>query len=572
MLPASSPHLSSRFVRRFTIAAAVASSALLTACSGADKNAVEGGDTGGTLVIVTPAEPTTLFPPQIGSTQGFAVATALFDYLAALGPSLETVGDKSFEPQLASSWEWASDSLSIAFTMDSLARWHDGQPVRAADVAYTFRAYTDDSVAFEARALLGNIDSVTARDARTAVFWFKRRMPQQFYDATSQMLVLPSHLLDTIPMSRVGQSAFARQPVGTGRFRFVKWEPRQRLEMVADTANARGRARLDRVIWSFAPDLGAATVKLFSGEADFLENVPPDQVTQVSQSGTLRLLLHPALQYNFLGFNARDPRDNRKPHPVFGDSLVRRALTMAVDRERLVRNVLDSLGATGMGPAPRALIPDTAAVAQIPYNPEGARALLDSAGWVDSNNDAVRERNGVPLAFEMLAPSSSVTRQRFTVLMQEQLRAVGVRATPVLLEVNALNERIPAKDFDSYLGGWLTSPGLGGVRQSWMSTGESNVISYQSPTFDAFADSALSTFNPDQARSYWTHAFQQAVNDAPALWLYEQRIPMALHKRVIVPPLRVDGWWTNLADWRIDPAQRIDRDRIGLGTPPEAKR
>lgn len=543
----------------------------LTAC-GRDDARGDGGETGGTMVIVSPAEPTTLFPPQVSSTQGAEVTAALFDRLAEIGPALETVGDAGFQPRLASGWKWADDSLSIAFTLDAAAHWHDGAPLRAADVVYSFRAYTSDSVASEARSLLGNIDSVTATDPRTAVFWFKRRTPMQFYDAVHHMHILPAHLLDTIPMSRVGQSAFARTPVGTGRFRFVKWEAGQRIEIVADTTNARGRARLDRIIWSIAPDLGAATVKLFAGEADMLESIRPDQITQVAQSPTLRLVLHPALQYNFLAFNQRDPKNTTRPHPVLGDSLVRRALAMAVDRERMVRNVLDSLGAVGLGPAPRALIADTGAIRQLPYDPAWARALLDSAGWTDSDNDAVRDRNGVPLAFEMLAPSTSPVRQRFTVLLQEQLRAIGVKATPVLLEVNALNERIPARSFDSYLGGIATSPGLVGIRQSWMSSGESNVISYSSRAFDAYADSALTSFDPAKSRAYWTRAFQQAVNDVPALWLYEQRNAMAMHKRLIVPPLRVDGWWADLAEWRVDPSQRIDRDRIGLSAVEGGKR
>lgn len=553
------------------IAAGLLANAIL-ACGGEAPRGDDGAVNGGTLVIVMPAEPTTLFPPQVYSTQGSAVVNSIFDRLAETPASLDIIGDTGFQPRLAASWQWASDSLSIGFAIDSMARWHDGQPVRAADVAYTFRAYMDDSVASEGRAQLGNIDSVTAPNVRTAVFWFKRRMPQQFYDAAHHMMILPSHLLDTIPMSSVGQSAFARNPVGTGRFRFVKWEPRQRIEMIADTLNYRGRARLDRVMWSIAPDLGAATIRLFSGEADFLENVTLDQVAQVAQSPSLRLIMHPALQYSFLAFNQRDPRANVRPHPLFGDSLVRRALTMAVDRERLVRNVLDSIGLVGLGPAPRALIPDTAGFTQIPYRPDEARALLDSAGWVDSNNDGVRDRNGVTMAFEMLAPISSTVRQRFAVLLQEQLRAIGVKATPVLLEINALNERIPAKRFDTYLGGSLTTPGLGGIRQSWMSTGEGNMIAYRSPVFDAYADSALSAFSPSKSRGYWTKAFQQAVNDAPALWLFEQRVPIALHKRLIVPPLRVDGWWTDLADWRVDAAQRLDRDRIGLRTPSETKR
>jgi peptide/nickel transport system substrate-binding protein len=190
--------------------------------------------------------------------------------------------------------------------------------------------------------------------------------------------------------------------------------------------------------------------------------------------------------------------------------------------------------------------------------------LLDSAGWLDRNNDGVREKNGRDLAFEIFVPVSSPTRQRFAVLLQEQYRAVGVKASPVLLDINALQERIPEKRFDSYLGGIAASPGLVGMRQSWMSRGASNEVQYQSPAFDAFADSALSAFDGMEARRLWARAFQQAVNDAPALWLYEPKTPVVLHKRFVVPTLRADGWWSDLADWRVDPAQRIARDRIGL--------
>lgn len=544
------------------------------ACGGASREAADGGTdaTGGTMIAVVPAEPTTLLPPLVTSAQGGAVVAALFDRLADIGPALETYGDMGFEPRLAMSWRWAPDSMSIAFALDPAARWHDGAPVRAADVRFTYRAYTSDSVGAEGRSLLGNIDSVSVADSMTAVFWFKRRTPQQFYDATYHMWILPSHLLDTVPLSRLGESSFARQPVGTGRFRFARWDPGQRIELVADTANARGRARLDRVIWSIVPDFGAATMKLFAGEADFFEMIRPDNFAQVARTPTLRLVDNRALAYNFLALNFRDPRALSRPHPIFSEVPVRRALTMAIDRERLVRNVFDSLGVVALAPAPRALIPDTGALRPLPYDPAAARALLDSAGWRDGDGDGFRERNGAALAFEILVPNSSASRQRYAVLLQEQYRAIGVKATPLVLDVNALVARIDRHTFDAYLGGWGTSPGLVGLRQTWASSGAANSSAYSSRAFDALLDSALTTFDASRSRGYWARAFQQAIDDVAAVWLYEQRTPVAIHRRFIVPPLRPDGWSANLADWRVDPAQRIDRDRIGLGGPVGAKR
>jgi peptide/nickel transport system substrate-binding protein len=559
-------------LRLLRSATAAVLAALTNACVTAREAAPADLDTGGTLIAVIAAEPSTLFPPQVTGTQGGAIMHAVFDKLAEIGPELSTLGDQDFRPRLASSWAWAPDSLSIAFTLDSAARWHDGRPVRAADVRYTFRAYADPAVGSTSRSLLGNIDSVSVRDEQTAVFWFKRRTPQQFFDATYTMYILPSHLLDSIPMASVGTSPFARMPVGTGRFRFARWEPAQRIEVVTDTLNFRGRAMLDRVIWSIAPDFGAATVKLFAGEADFIELVRPDDMAQVARTPSLRLVENRALTYGFLGFNLRAATGGAQAHPVFGDSLVRRALTMAVDRERLVRNVLDSLGMVSLAPAPRALIPDTAGIRPLPFDVAAARTLLDSAGWRDSNNDGVRDRGGRPLAFEILVPSSSAVRQRFAVLLQEQFRGVGAKVTITVLEGAAIGERVDSRRFDAYMGAWSVMPGLTGLRQTWMTGGEGNSQSYSSRAFDTLVDNALRSFDRDRQRTYFTQAFQQAVNDAPSVWLYEQMSPVVLHRRFIVPPLRPDAWYADLADWKVDPGQRLARDRMGPVTSPGTAR
>jgi peptide/nickel transport system substrate-binding protein len=557
----------SRFRSLASLLAATAA-LLVTACRGERAADADGSEIGGTLIAVSPREPATLLPPFVDGTEGMAVVSALFDRLAEIGPDLSTYGDSGFRPRLAASWQWATDSLSVAFTLDSAARWHDGAPVRAEDVRFTYRVYSNDTIGSPQQSMLGNIDSVTVRDPRTAVFWFKRRTPQQFYDATYHMFVLPAHLLDSIPLTKLAEASFGHAPVGTGRFRFRSWVPGQRIEIVADTTNFRTRAKLDRVVWSYVADFGAATIKLFSGEADFYENILPENLAQVARTPTLRVVNNRDLRYFFLGFHLRDPADTLRPHPVFGDSLVRRALSMAVDRQTLVRNVLDSLGDVALGPAPRALIPDTTAITPIPYDVAGAKALLDSAGWRDANNDGVREKDGHQLAFEMLTPSSSNPRRRYAVLLQEQFRAIGVKATPAEMPGADIGARIGARKFDTFFGGWSPIPGNAGMRQTWASRGDGNDGRYASRAFDALLDSALNTANREASRAYWGRAYQQIVRDAPALWLYEQHTPLAVHTRFVVPPLRADGWYWDLADWHLDATKpRLDRDKIGLGAP-----
>lgn len=97
---------------------------------------------GGTLVISTGGDPDILFPPLTSTIPGKIINDLVFDHLAEIGDSLNTVGDAGFEPRLARSWEWARDSLSIAFHLDPAAKWHDGIPVSASDVQFTHRVYS----------------------------------------------------------------------------------------------------------------------------------------------------------------------------------------------------------------------------------------------------------------------------------------------------------------------------------------------------------------------------------------------------------------------------------------------
>lgn len=549
-----------------TARTAIALTVLMGACR-TDNASSTSANAGGTLIIVSTSEPETLFPPRASNSQDLEVVGSVFDRLAEIGPQLHTTGDAGFTARLAKSWTWSNDSLSIAFHLDPSIRWHDGIPLRADDVRFTFATYTSKAVASEVRSLLDNIDSVSVRDSLTAVFWYKRRTPQQFMDATYSMYVLPSHLLSSIADTALAKAPFGRAPVGTGRFRFSKWDAKSRLELIADTANARGRATLDRVIWTFVGDAGAAALKVASGEADFLYKVRGSDIAQIASSPHARVERNASLAYSFVGFNLTARRATftaPRPHPVLGDVRVRQALAMAVDRATMVRTVLDSTGMVSFGPAPRVLIPDTSALTPLVYNVVAANALLESAGWKDSNGDGIRERNGVRLAFELLAPSNGTTKPKFAVLLQAAFKAVGADVTVQNMDGSALGPRLETGDFDAWMGSWNTNPGLQGMRQTWMSRGASNEQHYASKEFDTDVDSALTSFDPARARALWTRAFQLAIADAPSIWLYEETIPIGVHRRIRMAPLRADEWFANLADWSVDPSQRIDRDKVGL--------
>jgi peptide/nickel transport system substrate-binding protein len=542
-------------------------------CAGRDAPPADGtggsdAATGGTAVIVLVGTPRTLLPALVRSEHEQPIVEVVYDRLADIGPALEVRDDRGFTPRLASAWQWAADSMSIAFTLDSAARWHDGAPLVADDVARTFALYTDPRVASHTAALLTNIDSVTVRDARTAVFWFRQRAPQQFYDAVHHMFVMPSHLLRDVDPAELAAAPLARAPVGTGRFRFVRWTTDGRIELLADTSNFRDRPSLDRAIFETIDQAGPALVRLLSGEADFVASMLAQSIPDASASPNVRLVTFPSLRYQLFTFNLTDRRDRRRPHPVLGDERVRRALTMATNVERMTRAVFDTIGAVAAGPIPRRALPDPAAIRLLPYDTSAARALLDSAGW-RTGADGRRARNGVPLRLDILVPGVSENRQRMAVLLQDQWRAVGVELVVQQLEVDALIERLDGGAFDLVANGWSLSPGLVGLRQVWRTGAfENNYGHYANATVDAMVDSMLASFDPDRRDALITRVAQAIIDDAPALWLVEDVVLAGVHARLDIGTPSPLGWWHDLPRWSVRPGAQIARDRLGLGTTP----
>jgi peptide/nickel transport system substrate-binding protein len=543
-------------------AAAVLLTLVVCACSEHSRNA--SGDLGGTIVISTTGDPGTLFPPLIRTTQGKQISEQIYDYLADVGPEMNTRSEKGFRPQLTDGWRWSSDSLALAFHINPRARWHDGKQVGAHDVEFTFALNKNPALGGFFLSELANIDSVTVSDSLTAVFWFHQRLPTQFLDAAAQLLILPAHQLERIQVTRLRESA--PPPIGTGRFRLRRREGSS-VEIVADSSNYRGRAKLDRVIWSFSPDFTTAVTRLFSGDADLSDILRAENLPELRRHPNLRAIILAGTDYAFLQFNLRDPSESGRPHPLFGDRALRRALAMSIDRSALVKSVLDTLGLVAVGPTVRAFPTTDPSVSQIPFDSAAGRAILDSLGWSSRDQHGVRTKSGRELAFSLLVPTSSMNRIRLAVLLQAQLKSMGVRVNIEQMDASAFAARQQARTFDAVLAGSHFGASPDGTRLAWTSAGTGkdgvNYGSYESPVFDAQLDSALLS-DPQHAKAKFTVAYGTINEDAPAIWLYEPRTALALHKRIRTGWMRPDAWWANLGDWHIPSEERLPRDGLRL--------
>jgi len=527
-----------------------------------------GGCTGancGTLIDAAVAEPATLLPPSSEDIVASDIGEQLFLKLADVGMSTNTVGDEDFQPLLAQKWEW-DGPLTLVFHLDPRARWQDGQRVTAADVEFTFNAYTDSAVASPYRPKLRRIASVTQRDSLTTVFRFREPYPEMFYDAVYHMRILPAHLLRPVPRDQWRTAPFGRQPVGDGPYRFVRWQPAQAIELVADSTFFLGAPGIRRLIWRFTPNLHVAVQQVIADQADIREQlVTPDNVEQARAAKQLAIYPFRGNVYTYLCFNQRASDDTATPHPIFADREVRRALSMAVDRASLVKSALGDLGKVPPGPMSSLLGIWDPDIRQLPYDTALAARILSAHGWRDHDGDGVRDKNGQPLAFHILVPTTSVLRGQYALLLQEQFRLIGVRAEIDAVEAAVVTQRVGRGKFDTAILSRSNDPSpSSGMAQSWTRTGfgGSNFGRYYNAEFEGLVDRAVTATTRDQARALWRRAMETLNADAAGIFLYSLENVAAVHKRVENVQLRPDSWAALLRTWRIPPDRLIDRDRV----------
>lgn len=514
----------------------------------------------GTLVVVVGQEATLPIPTLVSGRADADVASLLFLHLAELVPGQPTSGDEGFAPRLARSWT-RRDSLTLAVDLDPRARWHDGTPVTARDVAFTFDRFRNPAVAPQEAFILRYLAAATAEGDHRVVFRFRRWYAEQLYDLIQHVAPLPAHLVDTIPPERFAQSEFARAPVGNGPYRWVRRTPGRMIELRADSSFFLQAPHVDRVVFLLARDPEAQLNLLLDGTADALQNVAPSALPRIRAQGRLAVVPVPTLSVGYLTLNLRAPGDSIRPHPILGDRDVRRALAMALDRETMVRAVLGDFGTVPEGPVAQRHWFRSTATGPIPYDPAGARRLLDRRGWRDTDGDGVRDRNGIPFRLTLIFPGTNVVRATMAPLIQEQLRQIGIQIDLVRLDGPVWLERHDRGAFDIDFSQASYDPSPMALNQAWRceARGGVNVGGYCNPAVDTALEQVSTA--PHATAAMWQRPIRMIVEDAPAIFLYGLTNAAVVHDRFARTPFPPTAYWSDVWRWTVKPGRQIPRDR-----------
>lgn len=500
--------------------------ALLTAagCGSPEKELVYGGpDTGpayGDLFInASIGDASTLLPPLASDAASFDIIGLVYNRL------LKYDGDLTLVGELAESWEVSPDGLTITFKLRRGVKWHDGAPFSAKDVLFTYQVMVDPKTPTAYSGDYLQVKKAEIPDDYT----FQVTYGQPFAPALgswASLNILPRHLLEG---KDITQSPLARNPVGTGPYRFGEWKAGEKIALTYNPDYFEGRVYLNGYFFLIKPDQATMFLELKSGNIDQM-NLTPLQYTRQTEFPKFARMYNKyrymPFTYIYLGYNLEDDR--------FKDRRVRQALTLAINKQEIIEGVLMGLGQESYGPYKPGAWFYNPEVPKFSYDPAKAKALLAEAGW-QPGPDGVFAKNGKPFEFTILTNQGNDIRVRTAEIIQRRLQEIGIRVKIRTVEwATFIKQFIEKGHFEAVLLGWNT--GLDPDQYDiWHSSktrpGELNFIHYKNPEVDKLLEEGRHTFDREKRRRAYFRLQEILAEDQPYTFLFVPDALPAISKR-----------------------------------------
>jgi len=512
---------------------------IVSGCSGPDEEVAssdhEETATGGTVVLALGAEPDVLNPLINTSAQAGQVLALLLDGL------VEMEEDFLYHPRIAEQLTYSPDSLSITVRLRDWC-WSDGVPLTSDDVVRSFELFVDPLVASpRAGGRISNVADVVALDDRTVRYDFHARRADQ--TATLGYALLSSASVADLDPADVRSWPLNQNPDANGLFMLESWERGRHMILRRNEAYPGPKPALDRVMIRFIPDETARLVELETGEVDVVDNIPPHQAARLDDLDGIEVAASAGRLMGMIYWNHE--------LAMFSDRRVRKALSLAVDRSAFVDGLLSGYGSAAAGPLPPVLWAHEPSIAPDPLDIERAGRLLDEAGWIDSDGDGVRDRDGRPFRFTLLTRKGDPVRENGAVVLRENFAAVGVDVKARILEFSTVIDHVRHGDFEAYLG--VFSARLA-VDPSGLLASDSfdrwNYGHYADAAADSLMDLALSLTDREASRPVWAAFQRHCAEDQPMAFIYYPHDIVAHSSRlegvrphVLSPYQSIGEWW-----------------------------
>jgi peptide/nickel transport system substrate-binding protein len=459
-----------------------------------------------------------------------------------------------FEPSLAAMPEISPDELTYTFHLRHDVTWQDGVPFTAQDVKYTFDRIQDPKVDdAPVRSYWSSIKSCEVLDPYTVRFTASER-----YFKTLEILgtepILPQHCFANV--SDFNNAPFNRAPVGTGPYKFVRWDTNAQLVLERNEHYWGTTPHyLSRLVYRVIQEPYVAAQLLKKGEIDVMDPVQPLQwkreLAGSRAMGRLTRVVYDFPAYNYFGFNTR-----KEP---FQDVRVRHAIDLLIPRDKILAQIyLNEYATPTEGYDPPTSPNYNHDIPITPYDPAQAAQLLAQAGWTLDSSDGLLHKNGQPLSFTVLYASASATGEKILELMQETLQQAGIAMKLQRVEVVQMQKKLYDWEFQATIGGWAVDFN-GDPAQLWSGDqaklkNSSNFVGYANPEADKLIAAGRLEYDDSKRAAIYRQLQKLIHDDYPVCFLFNPREIMIRADRfqdvkifTPRPCFDISTWWVPTA-------------------------
>jgi len=407
----------------------------------------------------------------------------------------------------------------ITFYLRKNVRWHDGHPFTAEDVKFTYDTLMDERTLTVRRPMFELVQQIKILDPYQVQVIYKKPFAPSL--ESWGMGIIPKHLLEG---QDINTAPFNRHPMGTGPFKFKEWIADERITLVANEDYFEGRPYLDQISYRIIPESSLAEMEFAVEGIDYYEP-QPHQVRRFLEDPDYAIYRRLSNGYTYVGWNQQVD--------LFKDVRVRRALTYAIDRQKVVDNILYGLGVVSTGPFPPQMWYFNPHIQPLEYNLVKAKELLAEAGWKDTNRDGILDKDGKPFRFSLITNNGNIPRQNVAVLVQRQLKEIGIEVDIALYEWAVfIRDKINARDFEACVLGWSLSldPDIYEIWHSSQIKDGFNFVGYQNPEVDALIEAGRTEYDREKRKEIYRKIQELIYQDQPYTFLYVPEEIAALHK------------------------------------------
>ena len=463
---------------------------------------------GDAIVVSSISDARTLVPILASDSASSDICGMIFNGLTKYDKDVHIVGD------LAESWDILENGLVIVFHLRKNVKWHDGALFTSKDVLFTYNKLIDPKVKTPYSGDFERIRSVDIPDDYTVKVTYK----EPFAPALSSwgMLIMPEHLLKNEDLNK---TAFSRNPVGTGPYKFKAWNTGEKIELVSNHDYFEGRPYIDRYIYRIIPDDATIFLELQTQGVD-LSILSPLQYTRQTNSDYFRehynKFRYPSFGYTYMGYNLSDPK--------FQDVRVRQAINYAVNKEEMTTTIFFGLAEVITGPFLKGSWAYNKEIEPAPYNIVKAKELLRQAGWKDTSKDGWLKKDGKEFEFTVIVNQGNGERQRSAEMIQKYLKDIGIRMKIRVVEWNTMiNEFLNKRHFEAVIMGWFLGRDPDNY-DIWHSSktreGEFNFIGYKNEEVDRLLVEGRRTFDESKRAVIYHRIHELIYADQPYMFLY----------------------------------------------------